>query len=57
LDDLPSDLPCPDSQDVTADWVSLLVHNVKKLEREKFVLKQRVIQLEEELANAREDSD
>ena len=34
LDDLPTDLPCPDSQDVTSDWLSLLVHNVKKLESE-----------------------
>jgi len=55
LDDLPTDLPCPDSQDVTADWTSLLVHNVKKMQREKIVLEQRVTQLEAELENAREE--
>jgi hypothetical protein len=55
LDDLPTDLPCPDSQDVNSDWVSLLVHNVKKLKGENDILGQRVAQLEAELENAREE--
>jgi hypothetical protein len=54
LDELPTDLPCPDSEDVTSDWISLLVHNVKKLESEKLILGQRVVELEAELENARE---
>jgi predicted nucleic acid-binding Zn-ribbon protein len=54
LDDLPTDLPCPDSQDVTSDWLSLLVHNVKKLEDEKHILRQKVAQLEAELESTRE---
>ncbi len=55
LDDLPTDLPCPDSQDVTADWTFLLVHNVKRLKRERNILEERVTQLEVELENAREE--
>lgn len=55
FDELPTDLPCPDSQDVTSDWVSLLVHNVKKLESEKHILGQRVAKLEAELEIAREE--
>ena len=55
MDDLPTDIPCPDSQDITADWVSLLVHNVKKLERENIVLGKRVTQLVAELESAREE--
>jgi hypothetical protein len=55
LDHLPTDLPCPDSQDINGDWVSLLVHNVQKLEREKDVLGQRLAQLEAELENAGEE--
>jgi len=31
---------------VTSNWVSLLVHNVKKLESEKHILGQRVAKLE-----------
>ena len=55
LDELPTDLPCPDSEDLTSDWVSLLVHNVKKLRSEKHILGQRVTELEAELKNAREE--
>jgi len=55
FNDLPTDLPCPDSQDVTSDWVSFLVHNMKKLESEKHILGQRVAQLEAELEKAREE--
>jgi hypothetical protein len=55
LDELPTDLPCLDSEDVTSDWVSLLVHNVKKLGSEKHILGQRVAELEAELEHAREE--
>jgi hypothetical protein len=50
-----SDLPCPDSEDPTADWVSILVCRVKNLAREKNCLEQTVGQLEAELENAREE--
>lgn len=53
-DDLPANLPCPDSEDPTSDWVSVLVRIVEKLVREKKALEKTVGQLEGELEHSRD---